>query len=194
MTAELRDQRHALDHYRAELGYIDVLDPSKIYATGCVLPAGAEKRWRWRIYLPPSGKYVLRLTAGLTRVETSAGEPHGQPRSSSFELPKGGSEFLLQVVLTGDVPQTLVATTNGESLGALPIPETWGYFPERGLTTTIEPTTVKPRGRWVWEPNEVAQLLEVTVSARQTTLSTQDVSPTILPNLGIQLSIQQQSR
>ena len=35
-------QRHALDRYRAELGYIDVVDPGKIYATGCVLPPSSR--------------------------------------------------------------------------------------------------------------------------------------------------------
>src|SRR4051812_24220210 len=42
---------------RDELGYLNIDDPTKAYAVQ--LKTLGDEAWKWRVYLPPSGKYQL---------------------------------------------------------------------------------------------------------------------------------------
>jgi hypothetical protein len=66
--------------YRRELGYLDITDPSKLYAVG--LPQTEDWLWQWRLYMPKDGQYMLGIAAcGIP--------PHDLPAQAKDFYPKG---------------------------------------------------------------------------------------------------------
>jgi hypothetical protein len=55
--------QRGLTESRRQLGFLEVTDRSKIYAT-CVPGSGSNEAWRWRIYLPEDRKFNIVLSTG----------------------------------------------------------------------------------------------------------------------------------
>src|SRR4051812_48010133 len=47
---------------RSELGYLNIDDPTKAYAIQ--LNTVGDEPWKWRVYLPPGGKYEMCCFSG----------------------------------------------------------------------------------------------------------------------------------
>ena len=80
--AELRASRDEVQKYRGEMGYLDISDPSKIYARG-IRTMGATK-WSWRIYLPGKPQFRLCISTNNPggRVSESGRDDDGTRRAS----------------------------------------------------------------------------------------------------------------
>src|SRR5262245_31653392 len=82
---EVGPLRVEVHRYRTELGFLNVDDPTRIYA---VQFPNRDDGWRWRVYLPPGSEYILRCDQGTISPSV------GTSRQASFEEgSRGGITF-----------------------------------------------------------------------------------------------------
>src|SRR5947207_15917846 len=62
---------------RDELGYLSIDDPTKAYAIQ--LKTVGDEPWKWRVYLPPGGKYEMCCYSGHPLPAAMALQGHDWP-------------------------------------------------------------------------------------------------------------------
>lgn len=178
---------------RTELGLLNIDDPA--IAQAIQLGGGEPDRWKWRIYLPPSGQYTLFVYSGTipprdSRQGRNWYDAVRQDGSGSAESINSG-EFVLNVELLKEGAQWQIVTSRGNhrSVSTMSIDGNWlSQMVGRGVTSSIGPdiaTNVRPG-----EPIHLMTLLEPVSTKNGNTTS---FSTPIGPANGIVVWIEQQS-
>jgi hypothetical protein len=162
---------------RSELGLLNIDDPA--IAQAIQLGGGEPDRWKWRIYLPPSGQYTLFVYSGMIpprdfRQGRNWYDEVRQSGSGSAESINSG-EFVLNVELlkAGEQWQIVTSRGNHRSVSTMSVDGNWlSQMVGRGVTSSIGPdaaTKVRPG-----EPIHLMTLLEPesTKNGNTTTFST----------------------
>jgi hypothetical protein len=119
---EVEPLRQEVRRLRTELGYLVIEDPTKVYAIRAQsIEAIEPNTWRWRLYLPPGGKYSLNVfsghISGLVRQpqmkQFEAAKRDGLGKLSSRKLEAG--ELKLDIKLVAEGEQWILETVPGGS-------------------------------------------------------------------------------
>lgn len=187
---EVGPLRQQVRGMRAELGLLNIDDPT--VAQAIQLGTKSSDHWKWRIYLPPQGKYELIVCSGTI-------PPHGvhqnwynaiRQNTSGMSSTIAEGEFVLHVELIKEGSQWNVITTRGEGLNrsVMSVEGEWlSQIVGRGVTSSVsaDKAALFPPG----QPIHLMSLLEPVVTKNGT--STSFTTPTGPAN-GIVVWIEQQ--
>jgi hypothetical protein len=111
-------QQAELARLRDELGIFDVEDPTQVHSV--FVRQMEDKAWRWRVYLPPRGRYMFKWATDEIPGEGLSFQWEGQEFQPALQDPTG---FNVDVFLRNDargVPHWFVRYPWGEFKRAIP--------------------------------------------------------------------------
>lgn len=93
--SEATTLRRANEAYRAELGFLDVVDDTKVHVVGRPPRAINPNSWSWRMYFPP-GRYRLHAYHGPSPPTGLTGVLTEMPLGNALQL-EGSQELDLEI-------------------------------------------------------------------------------------------------
>ena len=158
---EVEPLRQEVRRLRGLLGYLIIDDPGKAQFIKADTP-DETAHWRWRLYLPPGGKYSLNVYTGVLPAgvnppqagKFAAAVLEGEGKLTSRPLP--GGEFQLDVALVAEGARWNLITKPG---GAHVLPAE-----NSRLAAASKWTNIFRRSPRILEPGEPASLMRLSKS------------------------------
>lgn len=118
---EVGPLRAEVRRLRSEVGSLTIEDPTKAY--GISIPTFEKNTWKWRLYLPPGGKYSLHMRSG--HLPARAKLPGGAWFDELLKRGSGGSssgstwggEFMLEARLIQENDDWVLVTRHKSTDG-----------------------------------------------------------------------------
>jgi hypothetical protein len=129
---------------RGELGLLNIDDPA--VAQAIQLGTGEADHWKWRIYLPPGGKYELFVYSGTIPPRDSRQNTNWydtvRRNASGMSSTMDDGEFVFNVELKKVNAEWKVVTSRGSGLirGVMSVQGDWlSQMIGRGVTSSVGP-------------------------------------------------------